>query len=274
MRLWRNTIILFHDRRKPPFRGPFKEAGYQSFVIEPYLGIDDEDENNPDVVAAKTPEWMIMELTFNANESKECQLEKYSKVDPRTLSTYGLRGEGEPSVICSRFSEVSSEIDDGEFCQIFVKGRFAVAGTEYLEDDELREVLKESTGLQFKCIHDLSISFVPESRLQEIKRGLFPHIMKLFRPDSNGMTADDIVESGLDVIADKVAEKPKRELIEKVNVALYECERKVLSEYLKCEDGVYKSRLDEGADHYATRNKITQKLQSWAGVAKTTLDDF
>jgi len=114
--LWRNTIQLFHEIKKPNFIGTFKAAGFNYVVDRPFLTRQGE-QRQPDIIASGETGWLVLELTAN-QKSKEAQLDKYKTIDPRYLGNYGLFPHGSPpDVISSRFDFV----DDGLFCQIFVK---------------------------------------------------------------------------------------------------------------------------------------------------------
>ncbi len=167
--LWRNTIQLFHEIRRPHFVGPFKAAGLNYVVDRPFLTTQG-NEQRPDIVASGEGGWLILELTANL-KSKKIQFDKYRMIDPRYLSSYGLYPhENKPDIMSSRLTH----IDDGSYCQILVKDFLVLKNEEYLDNQYLKDELIKAKGIDLRKLPEIPITLVPEMVKYhlEIRRGL------------------------------------------------------------------------------------------------------
>lgn len=211
--LWRNTIQLFHEYKRPKFIGPFKAAGFNYVVDRPFL-TKEGDERRPDIVASGETGWLILELTANLH-SKQLQLNKYGMIDPRYLASYGLfPHENKPDIISSR----QTCIDDGSYCQILVKDFLVLKNEEHLDNQRLKDELIKAKGIDLRKLPEIPITLVPEMVKYhlEIRRGLIEIIMQLFAPNSIGKTPVQIVDEGLDKLSDKIGVTEKHNLIDRV----------------------------------------------------------
>jgi hypothetical protein len=271
IKIWRNTIQLFYEYKKPKFRGPFKELGYKMIVEPNFLDKKNGYSVDPDIVASSPSGWVIVEITLN-NGSKEEKLKKYKKIDPRDLSTYGLTKH---STQCDIITSRLSYINDGDNCQIIVDSALDVKKDNYLSNNSLRTTLMKSIGIQLNNLPELSICLLPEmSDQSEIRSGLLPSVMQIFNPACEGKTIVDMVDEGLDKIKDSIEPNRRKSLITKSSSAMEDLRVNYLPNYLIMGDGVYK-RSPKFKIHHKTMKSITLILQKWVGVAKqSTLDDY
>lgn len=264
--LWRNTIQLFHEYRRPNFVGPFKAAGFNYVVDRPFLNKQG-DERSPDIVASGETGWLVLELTLNQH-SKELQLDKYGMIDPRYLATYGLfPHENEPDIISSRLDY----IDDGSFCQILVQDFLELKNEEQLNNQHLKDELFKAKGTDLRKLPEIPISLVPEMVRYhlEIRRGLIEIIMQLFTPNNTGKTPVQMVDEGLDKLSDKIGVKEKRNLIERVKSEMDILMGNHLSGYIEFKDNIYKS-TDKFKLHHKSMEYVASKLKEWASPSPQT----
>ena len=260
--LWRNTIQLFHELKKINFVGPFKAAGFSYVVDRPFLTQQGE-ERKPDIVASGEMGWIVLELTTNQH-SKRHQLEKYKTIDSRYLSTYGLfRHDNNPDIMSSRLSYV----DDGSACLILVKDFFDIYNEESLDNQQLKsELIKaKEINLDLRRLPNIPVTLVPEMKNEgEIRRGLIDIIMQIFEPNSDGKTAIQLVDEGLERLATKVGVTEKRSLMVKVNREMDVLIQIHLSGYLEFKENTYKA-TEKFKQHHKTMGYIALKLKEWAG---------
>jgi len=265
--LWRNTIALFHERKRPGFVGPFRKAGY-AYRVETTLSVRRTgEEKSPDIVASGPAGWLVLELTCN-DQSKESKLDSYREIDPRNLSMYGLEvHEGYPDTICSRLSEV----DDGEHTQIIVKDTVFVKKEDLLRDEILKQALRDFSGTELTGLPAIPISLLPESKNHEVRRGLVDIVMQIFQPGSEGKTAHQMVEEGLDKLADSVGAGKKTGMGNKVEKEMDVLMRHYLRGYLELrENGTY-APTDKFKGHPKTLERISSRLKEWAYTTQTKL---
>ncbi len=269
--LWRNTIQLFHERRRPHFVGPFKAAGF-NYVVDLPLMTRQGELPKPDIIASGETGWLVMELTAD-QKSKESKLNNYKTIDPRYLSNYGLpTHDSPPDIICSRFDFV----DDGSFCQIFVKDFFDLKNEEQIINLHLKtELIKaKEMRLDLRKLPEIPITLVPEMKNhQEICRGLIEIVMQLFTPGSPGKTPIQIVDEGLERLHDKIGVTEKHALIERVKFQMDVLIGKHLSGYLEFKDNTYKA-TDKFKQHHMTLEFVASRLKEWAGPGPLTLPEF
>ena len=87
--LWRSAIVLFHQFNRPPFIGPFKQAGFEYVICRDFLTSTGET-REPDIVGSGPSGWAVVELTAEP-KSKAAKLDSYRGIDALYLGTYGLR---------------------------------------------------------------------------------------------------------------------------------------------------------------------------------------
>ena len=265
--LWRNTIQLFHQSNRSHFIGPFKAAGFNKYIGEPYF-ISSESGNplTPDIVASSDDGWLVLELTTRPG-SKESQLESYKSIDPQDLKNYGLHENfGNPDVIISRLSF----IPDGPYCKISVKDHLEIQNEEYINNPLLKEELMKSNGADLRRLPSIPITLLPEMKPQEIRKGLISLVMQIFEPGSEGKTLVQLVDGGLERL--QVRPAARSQLIDKVKTEMTVLIKDFLSEYLIFENNHYNA-TDKFKYHYATLSHITQELNKWAGITpQQTLD--
>ena len=271
MKLWRNTIQLFHRHRRSNFIGPFDAAGYH-YRVETLMLSKGGDESKPDIVASGDTGWLIIELTTGP-KSKRQQLDKYRLIDPRFLGQYGLDiHASEPNIISSRLSF----IDDGQYCQILVKDILEVQKEDGLVDDKLRDALVEAreNGIDLTELPEIPFTLLPEMKTMEIRRGLIPIIMELFEPMSEGMTAVQIVDEGLERLSGKIGIPDKSRLIRLVKEQMHELIISFLPKYLIEDELIYRA-TDRFNRHYRSMKFVAFQLSKWAGIdAGPKIEDY
>lgn len=269
--LWRNTIQLFHEYKRPNFVGPFKAAGFNYVVDRPFLTRQGE-KRQPDIVASGESGWMVLELTAN-QKSKELQLNKYRNIDSRYLGTYGLfPHESPPDIVNSRLDLV----DDGSYCQIFVKDFFDLKNEEQIVNQHLKtELIKaKEISLDLRKLPEIPITLLPEMKnQQEIRRGLIEIVMQLFAPNSVGKTPVQMVDEGLERLIDKIGVTEKHALMDRVKYQMDILIENHLSGYLEFKDNMYRA-TEKFKQHHKTMEYVASKLKEWAGPGPLTLPEF
>lgn len=267
--LWRNTIQLFHRYNRPPFIGPFKAAGLK-YIVERLFLTKEYEEKKPDIVASGERGWMILELTTSSN-SKKPKLDKYKTIDSSYLSTYGLPiHKREPDVLSSRLSYV----DDGAYCQIIVKDVLQLKKEEHIKNQNLKDKLIEAKGKDLRKLPQIPFTLVPEMSLPEVRQGLVDMVLNLFEQDNPGKTLGEIVDEGLERLADKISVTEKRSLMDKTKSQLDILVRKHLNGYLEVKENRYRA-TDKFKQHHKTMGLISSKLREWTGESvNKTLDNF
>lgn len=273
IQLWRNTVQLFHRYRALGFVGPFLEAGYRDYSVEPYLEDDDGGEKRPDILAVDTSRkrWVEIELTLRA-ESKQAKLQRYQSINPGFLSNYGYQGiEAKPDVLSSRLSPY----DDGPYCQLIVESNLKILRKEHLDDDLLKGKLESAEGSDMRRLPEIPITIVPESKSSEIRRGLVDQVLQLFDPNSKGKRPDDFVKEGLERLYPRVGLKKRNELTENVRKELDDLVKNYLSDNLRVVDGAY-TVVEGYKPHHKTTESIAKSVKRWvdAKSLSTSLDQF
>jgi hypothetical protein len=255
---------LFHEAKKLGFVGPFKKAGFTDYQPEPIMKNVEGETGEPDLVSwNKNGDWLAIELTLRM-ESKNTKLTIYSTLDPRYLADYGVSGiVSGPDVIVSRIES----FDDGPFCRILVNDLLKVEGEERLRNDALRTELKKAENSDLRRLPSIPISLLPESKGNELRRGIVDQILQLFESSSQGATPEQIVDNALERLADRVRVERKGRLVKRVRDELDSLAGKELALYIEAdESGVYRARPSLNVDHHATRLRVSQILESWAGT--------
>ncbi len=273
--LWRNTIQLFHQYKRPGFIGPFKAAGFDEYRVEPYVLLSGTGvEKTPDIIASGKNGWLVLELSFD-KKSKESTLNFYKQIDPRYLGNYNLPAhDNPPEIVMSRLEDF---IPDGPYCKITVKDELKVKDEEYINNLTLRRELKNASGSDLRKLPEIPITLLPEMKSQEIRRGLIELVMQIFNPDSDGKDPVELVDAGLERLSDKINIASKRRLIKNVTDEMDVLMKKeYLSDYLTIDEETSKYKAtDKAKQHHKTRMYIVSKLSEWAGIGpQTTLYDI
>ncbi len=264
--LWRNTLQLFHQYNRPPFVGPFKKLGFE-YRIEPLVLSSHGEERKPDVVASAGSGWFCLDLTAHESSKKD-KLALYKQIDSRYLAQYGLQQHtSTPDVISSRMTFV----DDGPVCQLLVAGKLDVLKGDNLTNALLRDALAAAHESDLSHLPSLPFTLLPEMTAQEIRGGLVDIVLQLFAPSSLGLRAVEMVDKGLERLADLVTPKDKSVLVTKVDTQMKALVTS-LEGYLEIRDGIFRQSA-KWKDHPKTKEYIINKLRMWISQP-TSLTDF
>jgi hypothetical protein len=267
--LWRNGIQLFHKYKN--FAGPFKSAGFDKYVVEqPFLTNAGED-ISPDIISSGNDGWVIFELTTSPN-SKDHNFEKYRKADPRYLNQHGLIvHDTEPDILSGRLESVP----DGPVCKLIIKDVLQIENSHCLKNTTLANYLNKAEGTDLSKLPQIPITLVPEmaSKSGEIRRGLVDIVMKLFDPSCEGMTLIQIVDEGLERLANVTNVTQKKSLMNKVEYQMNLLIDKNLKDYLEYNDGKYR-KTEKFKKHHATMESISLELKKWSESSQSTLDVY
>ena len=129
-------------------------------------------------------------------------------------------------------------------------------------------------GTSLKHLPELPITLVPELKGEALRRGLTWIVMKIFEPESEGLSTREMVDMGLERLADKVGVAEKSGLITKVDAAMDVLLRKHLKDYIKFEAGKYKP-TKKFTGHYKSVSTISRAIMEWSGQEiRETLDPY
>jgi hypothetical protein len=275
--LWRNTLQLFHKLNKPApgFIGPFKQVGFSYIVERPVLTTDGK-ECSPDIIASGKTGWVILELTTGL-KSKEINLDKYNLIKPSELKRYRLPEQTmAPDIICSRLES----FEDGPYCKLIVKKNLLFENSCYMKNDELREVLSKSSGVDLSKLPEIPITILPEmvGKSRELRQALIDGVMQIFMPGSKGKTSNDLVIDGLERLYDLVGVTAITGLSNSVKNQMDILVNDFLEDYLELdtETKAYRAKEDF-TPHQKKLEHIHLKLKEWAGLTipqQTTLDSL
>jgi len=176
--LWRNTLQLFYESKKPQYIGPFKKAGLSQIVVDHPFMTTNSDPTKPDIVCSGNSGWAALEITTRP-ESKEVQLNSYVSIDPRGLGIFGLKiHDTVPDVICSRLTP----IEDEPYCQLILKDHLRFQNESCIKNERLKTALIEADGMELYKLPNISITLVPEmaSKSFELRRGISDIVLQLF----------------------------------------------------------------------------------------------
>lgn len=272
IRLWRNTIQLFHRYRRSNFTGPLYASGFNDYRVEhKLLERSSGKESQPDIIACSPRGWLIIELTGSDN-SKGPKLDSYKKSDPRCLGNFGWRADyPSPDVIISRLSA----IDDGDHCQILVDSKLQVSKDHFLTDQSLRNALVSTQGKNLSRLPEIPVTLLPEMKQGlEIRRGLIDIVLQLFSPgNKDGMSDYEMCMAGLERLSDKVPSGEIHSLQGKVKAEMDGLAKSDLVGYVEYKDGKYRA-TDKYKEHPRARETIAKKLRDWAYPPNRTLADF
>lgn len=265
--LWRNTIQLFHKHLRPEFTGPFFEAGFSNYRIEPELMTSNlGDGKNPDIISGNERGWLLVELTLS-DHSKKDTLTSYSTIDPRNLSIFGYPlYSSPPDIISSRLTP----INDGNVCQIFLKDVFNIQNEQFIKDDLLRTALIRVKGQNLANLPEIPISLVPEMDGFEIRNGLIDIVMQLFDPHCQGKTDYQMCEEGMERLFNKTDKNHKTSLMHKIHREMDVLIKHHLLGYLEYKDDMYQA-TSKFKRHQKSMYYVAGKLQEWANPSQRTL---
>ncbi len=271
--LWRNTIQLFHRYKALDFVGPFLDAGYKDYRVEPYMKDNEGDEKEPDILSVDVvrKRWVELELTLFP-ESKQAKLDAYRRIDPAFLGNYGYKGlTTKADVLSSRLSY----LDDGPFCQIQVDSVLEVHKEERIDDELLRKKLVSARGLILRRLPEIPITLLPESKSPEIRRGLVDQVLQLFDPNSKGKKPEDFVREGLERLYSRVGPRKVNQLEENVRKELDDLVKNYLPQNLRIVDGTY-TVVEDYKQHHKTTESIAKSVKKWVDAKRLSisLDEF
>jgi len=106
----------------------------------------------------------------------------------------------------------------------------------------------------------------------EVRRGLVDIVMQIFQPGSEGKTAHQMVEEGLDKLADSVGAGKKTAMRSKVKKEMDVLIRHHLKGYLELTDNGTYAPTDKFKEHPKTLERISSSLREWANT--TQIDSF
>ncbi len=109
-----------------------------------------------------------------------------------------------------------------------------------------------------------------DSKSGEIRRGLIDIVMKIFDPSCEGMTPLQIVDEGLERLANVVNVTKKKSLINKVKNQMDLLISNHIKDYLEYKDGKYR-KTEKFKRHYAVMESISIELKKWSESSQTTL---
>ena len=272
--LWRNTIQLFHMSRKVGFVGPFKAAGFNYVIEKMSVSSNGINYPKPDILASSNDGFVVLELTTNNSKSKFHVLNDYTSISPQHLHNHGLKNHSnkQPDVISSRLHY----LDDGNYCQLIVEKNLEIKKMQYIQNKELLNALKNSEGVDLSKVPSIPFTIVPEMHKNspELRRGLIEIIMQIFKPNSKGKTAADMVKEGMERLYPKVDSVIVNQLNQKVTQEMDGLVKDQLKEYLTKKDGKYVAS-EKFKPHFRTLEAINNKLKNWAGLStQSTLYDF
>lgn len=273
IRLWRNSIQLFHTTNRPEYAGPFFAAGFRKYIIEPDLSSQNGDDRCPDIVAYNEDKtrWVCVELTTDSKKSKARVLDEYASLDSRSLSYLCGKDPKSPAdVLSSRLSWV----DDGDHCQIIVDRILEVRKDEYLQIPELHDALRNSRGINLDRLPEIPFSLVPESMAHyEIRRGIVDIVMQLFNPNSPGLNAKQICQIALERLEPLTSPKKVKVLRDRIERELADLVKTDLKGLLvRDTKGVYYP-APKVKNHPQTREMIGRRLLSWTTSTQGKIDD-
>ena len=228
LRLWRDTLHLFHKYERPPFAGPFNSLGYR-FKLCRTLLTDSGGRRIPDIVCSNDRGWAVLELTTDPAPQTE-QLRSYESLDPRHISAYGLQThDSRPEVISCR----AAVVGDGPYCELVLGDQLDVRKAERIVEDGLRDALTASQGTRLDRLPSATFTLHPESRGRDIRRGIQAHVLRAFAPGGSGITIMQIVEESLDGLSESVSPDTKAQLSDGVREVLRVLIQNHLSDYLE-----------------------------------------
>jgi hypothetical protein len=261
--LWRNAINLFHEYNRPPFRGPFRAAGF-SHVVERTLLTGSGGKRKPDIVGSGESGWAVIDLTSDPSSKAE-QLASYHDIDPRLLSGLGLHVHaGSPDMLVAR----DVDGDDGPNCQLIFRDTLEVRRPELVANPTLRSELERARGADFSGLPGPSFTLIPESRGLEVRRGIQSHVLQAFAPNSKGTPIFEIVRGALDCLFDVVSPDDKIALTDSVRDSLRILVKEHLPIHLELKDDVLRARPDVNP-HPKTLRFVAKAVREWAGEAPT-----
>jgi len=270
MILWRNAIQLFNIYTN--FVGPFKAAGFDKFFIEASLHTKDGTLINPDIISSSNEGWLIMDVSFSQNSKKE-NLEIYRDANPRNLNLYGLKiQECDPDILSGRLES----IDDGNVCKLILKDKLKVENPNCIKNRVLAKELMKVEGRDLSKLPQISISLIPEmeSKTGEIRRGLVDIVMQIFDPSCEGKSLLQIVDEGLDILADVTVIAKKEALMDKVDNQMGLLIHNHLKEYLEFKDNKYKATEKFKSTHHVSREAVSNGIREWAFSKQTTINGY
>lgn len=164
---------------------------------------------------------------------------------------------------------------DGPVCKLIIKDRLQIENPQYLKNTNLANHLNAAKGTDLSKLPQIPITLVPEmdSKSGEIRRGLVDIVMKIFDPSCEGMTPIQIVDEGLERLANITNVTKKKALMDKVKDQMDLLINKHLKDHLEYKDGKYR-KTEKFKRHHATMESISTELKKWSESSQTTLSVY
>ncbi len=271
LELWRYAAHLFHATRNPDWEGPLRAAGFRDYKVNAKLFDAQGNSMQPDITAVSPSTWLLVEVTARP-KSKQTQVEAYTAGECRFLNRdHGLpvpEGLPPPELLVIRAQE---KVEDG-CAQVVVTGHgVTVASLSEIRDPTLQRALAQLPAAPRVNLPSLSIAFAPDcSRTWEVRRGLIPSVMELLQKPTKLATADDLVNEGLDFLADRISVEDRKRLIEIVKQSMEEliaARNGWLATDLTVDSGAYRSARTE-PPHHRSLERIATSLGAWVDAGR------
>ena len=292
---WRRTMSLFHRYNKlgGQFEGPFHEAGYTRYTVEPKMqSITRSTEYTPDIIAwdEERERGLIVEITTNPNNfsNKTTQMNHYkTDLNIDGLNVYGGSAKDGYDILLShpRMYDQPQQI----FCEVAVGDTFQVRNETLLEDKKLCAKLQSFQSRSLvENVPEISIALLPEMSGSEIRVGLAALVMSMFKSGSEGLTAEEFVDKGLERLAERINPRVRRELVKNVKKELDLLVKSYLDVYLTYDTSSQKYMMTTNGkkvcQHFHAKKAAMIRLLEWIddkppsglpdSVVQTTLDSF
>lgn len=264
--LWRRAIYQF--RCSTAVRGVFAKVGIDQFVIEHKVVGEDKD-SKPDIIgwnrgSEGTENPIILELTTNTLSKNE-QLNKYTKIDPKKLTPIGIQTDKSPIPILGTLSYLSAH---DNYCQIVFGESLESHNVEAIKDETLRSSILSGKGMDLVHIPEIFFTIVPESHHGELRRGVVSSIIHAFRPGISRFTAMSLIEESLDFLSEHIEFAEKSNLVERLENEMKPLVDNYLKEYIVKDGNDY--IITEKGQAVATSPKVREfiigKIRNWVDV--------
>lgn len=283
--LWNKSIFLFDLLPIRRWEGPFRRAGYGKAGESPFPYVvgrevllhDGQNFKTPDLISASGSFWVVLDLTYFPG-SKERRLREYSEISPRALRSFGFPPQDGPPIL---FSVRPDRVDDGPYPQLILGDTLTTANLDCCADSALREEFERVQGHDLRTVPGTSITLLPESKGPEIKEALVPSILELFSPERPVLSALDMVDRGLERLADVVSATSKRTLCRAVEAEMRSLllgDDALLKDDIEFAEAGYKARGNMSY-HPNKLNRVRRALVAWSadqrpGSPQRGLSDF
>ena len=279
--VWRRTMVLFHKYRRLDgvFEGPFRKAGYDTYIIEHHIsakpGSGIKSDLTPDIIAWNYDQGkaVVVDITTNPlnHDEKVTQLVKYrDKMNIADIRTFGGPINAKYDVLLSHQDYYEKDIP---FCDLVVgkpgePGLVQVKNLDRLSDDVLSASLKDFQLNQLSDhVPEIGIALLPEMEGPEIRVALSAIILSLFKPGSDGaMSAEEFTRLGLERLYDRVTPYEFNDLVKKVVAelnSLMEYVDKYLEYNGKTEKYSVTKKGKSVSTNYNSKKAFMYRLNEW-----------